>query len=57
MVFIENEAALLSVTMQEHLQLQSSVQLFDIAFTIKKFSFFGALFKLILAWKRGISKR
>ena len=57
MVFIENEAALLCVTMQEHLQLQSSVQLFDIAFTIKKFSFFGALFKLILAWKRGISKR
>ena len=25
--------------MQEHLQLQSSVQLFDIAFAIKKFSF------------------
>ena len=57
MVFIENEAALLCVTMQEHLQLQSSVQLFDIAFTIKKFSFCGALFKHILAWKRGISKR
>ena len=38
-VFIKNEAALLCVTMrdrQEHLQLQSSVQLFDIAFPIKK---------------------
>ena len=38
-VFIKNEAALLCVTMrdrQEHLQLQSSVQLFDIAFAIKK---------------------
>ena len=35
MIFIENEGALL----QEHLQLQSSVQLFDIAFAIKKFSF------------------
>ena len=57
MVFIENEAALLCVTMQEHLQLQSSVQLFDIAFTIKKFSFCGALFKCILTWKRDISKR
>ena len=51
MIFIENEGALL----QEHLQLQSSVQLFDIAFAIKKFSFCGALFKCILAWKRGIS--
>ena len=48
MVFIENEAALLCVTLQEHLQLQSSVQLFDIAFVIKKFSFCGALFKRIL---------
>ena len=27
-----------------HLQLQSSLQLFDIAFSIKKFSFCGALF-------------
>ena len=53
MIFIENEGALL----QEHLQLQSSVQLFDIAFAIKKFSFCGALFKRILAWERGISKR
>ena len=52
MIFIENEGALL----QEHLQLQSSVQLFDIAFAIKKFSFCGALFKRILAWKRDISK-
>ena len=45
MVFIENEAALLCVTMHEqgHLQLQSSVQLFDIAFVIKKSSFCGAL--------------
>ena len=42
---------------QEHLQLQSSVQLFDIVFTIKKFRFFGALFKRILTWKRDISKR
>ena len=28
--------------MQGHLQLQSSVQTFDIAFAIKKFSFCGA---------------
>ena len=42
---------------QGHLQLQSSAQLFDIAFAIKKFSFCGALFKRILAWKRDISKR
>ena len=39
------------------LQLQSRVQLFDIAFAIKKFSFCGALFRRILAWKRDISKR
>ena len=39
------------------LQLQSNVQCFDIPFTIKKFSFRGALFKRILAWKKGISKR
>ena len=32
------------------LQLQSSAQLFDTAFAIKKFSFCGALFKCILAW-------
>ena len=60
MVLIENEAALLCVTMREcarALQLQSSVQRFDIAFAIKKFSFCGALFKRILAWERGISKR
>ena len=60
MVFIENEAALLCVTVgdvQGHLQLQSSVQRFHIAFAIKKFSFFGSLFKHILAWKRDISKR
>ena len=41
---------------QGHLQLQSSVYLFDIAFAIKKFSFRGAFFKRILAWERGISK-
>ena len=60
MVFIKNEAAVLCVTMRErqgHLQLQSSVQLFDIAFAIKKFSFCGALFTRILAWKQDISKR
>ena len=60
MFLIENEAALLCVTMRERaraLQLQSSVQRFDIAFAIKKFSFCGALFKRILAWKQGISKR
>ena len=34
--------------MQGHLQLQSSVQLFDIAFAIKKFTVCGALFKRIL---------
>ena len=31
--------------MQGHLLLRSSVQLFDVAFAIKKFSFCGALFK------------
>ena len=41
---------------QGHLQLQSSVQLFDIAFAIKIFSFCGALFKRIFAWKQDISK-
>ena len=43
--------------MQGHLQLQSSVKLVDIAFVIKKFSFYGALFKRILAWKSNISKK
>ena len=33
----------------------SGVQLFDVAFSIKKFSFCGALFKRILVWKRNIS--
>ena len=59
MVLIKNEAAVLCVTMRErqgHLQLQSSVQLFDIAFAIKKFSFCGALHKLFLAWGRDIFK-
>ena len=39
MFFIKNEAALLRVisgTVQGHLQQQSSVQLFDVAFSIKK---------------------
>ena len=47
MVLVENETALLCVTMrnvQGYLQLQSSVQLCDIAFVIKKSSFCGALF-------------
>ena len=40
--------------MQGHLQLQSRVQPFDIAFAIKKFTFSDALyFKCILTWKRG----
>ena len=46
MVFIKNETALLCVTMPEregHLQLQSSARLFDVVFSIKKFSFCGAL--------------
>ena len=42
---------------QGYLQLQSSVQRFDIAFAIKKFSFCGALFNCIFAWKRDISKK
>ena len=47
MVFIENEAALLYVTMWERARAfaaQSSIQiqLFDITFGIKKFSFCGA---------------
>ena len=47
MVFLENEVALL---------LQFSVELFCLLFTIKKFTFCGALFKRILAWERGTSK-
>ena len=39
-----------------NVQVQSSVQLFDVSFVIKKFSFCGGLFKRILAWERGISK-
>ena len=38
------------------LQLQSSLQLFDIVFAIKKFSFCVAFFERILAWKQGISR-
>ena len=52
MFLIEIEAALLCVTMrnvQGNLQLQSSVQRFDIAFAKKMFCFCGALFKRILA--------
>ena len=48
--------AKLCENVQGHLQLQSSVQLFDIAFAIKKFSFCRALFKRILAQKQDISK-
>ena len=43
--------------MQGHLQLQSSVKCFDKAFAVTKFSLFGALFKRILAWEQGISKK
>ena len=60
MVFIKNEAALLCATMRERaraLWLQSSVQVFDVAFSIKNFSFCGAFLKRILAWKRSISKK
>ena len=57
MILIENETALLCENVQGHLQLQSSVQLFDIAFVIKKSSFCGALFKRISAWKQDIFNR
>ena len=53
-VFIENKAALLCVAMRERARTfvaTISVQLFDIAFVIKKFSFCDALFKRILVWK------
>ena len=42
---------LLYVTMQERAR-----NVFDKAFPIKKFTFFGALFKRIFAWEQGISK-
>ena len=42
--------------MQGHLRLQSSVQLWC-SFYHQKFSFCGALFKRILAWKWDISKK
>ena len=48
LVFIENETALLCVTMRERARAFASVR-FDIAFAIKKFIFCGALFKRILA--------
>ena len=44
-VFIVKEAAVLFVTMR------------DSAFAITKFIFFEALFKHILAWEIGISKK
>ena len=37
---------------QGHLQLQSSVQLFDIAFRTKKSTFCGVYFKCISTWKQ-----
>ena len=68
MVLIKNKAALLCLTMRErskgicnyNLVYNFAIQLIaysQIAFAIKKFSFCGALFKRILAWERGISKR
>ena len=68
MILIKNEAALLCITMQEramgicsyNLVYNFTIQLIAysyIAFAIKKFSFCGALFNGILAWKRAISKR
>ena len=60
MVFIKNEAALLCITMWERGKAfiaTISVQHFDVAFSIKKFSFCGALFKCIFGWKREISKK
>ena len=43
--------------LQGHLQLQSIIQPFDIAFAIKKFNFCGASFKRILAWKDAFPNR
>ena len=59
MVFIKNETALLCVTMPEregHLQLQSSARLFDVAFSIKKFSFCGALLNVFWYGKETVPK-
>ena len=59
MVFIENEAALLCVTMRERaraLQLQSSVQRFDIAFAIEKFNFCGTLLNAFLHENEAFSR-
>ena len=56
---MKNEAALLCVTKRERARtFVATIQCttFDVDFSIKKFSFFGALFKRILAWKRDISK-
>ena len=56
---MENEAALLCVTKRERARtFVATIQCttFDVDFSIKKFSFFGALFKRILAWKRDIFK-
>ena len=60
MIFIGNEAPLLYVTVWERASVSAvttSVLLFNIAYAITKFSCCGALFKCILAWERGISKR
>ena len=54
MIFIENETALLCVTMRERARAFAAT--IDIAFAIKNFSFCDALFKRTLAWERGISK-
>ena len=43
--------------MERHLQLQSNLNLFDIAFAIRKLSFCGALLKRLFLRDRGISKR
>ena len=62
-IFIEKEAILLCVTRRKlvtrvmrntHLQLQSSVKLFDMAFAITKSSFCDALFKRIFTLEQGI---
>ena len=60
MVFIKNEAALLCVTMQQRARAFAGTiycTRFDIAFAVRNVSVWGALFKRILLWERGISKR
>ena len=51
MVFIENEAALLCVTMKERAMGIAASVIFDKAFTIVKPSFRGAFFKRVLSWE------